>query len=140
MSAVVEMLPDGSARLQFTFDRWVVDQLKLKIPASERHYFPPEKTWAIRAPWVPTAIGILGTAFADEIEIIAPRAAPATPSTIATDPVYAELCLLPTAPNALVRVAYRELAKLHHPDRGGDTAAMQKINRAFETLQARGVA
>ncbi|NLU91369.1 J domain-containing protein [Chitinophaga sp. Ak27] len=30
-----------------------------------------------------------------------------------------------------VKVLYRELAKTHHPDRGGDTATMQAINTAY---------
>lgn len=38
-----------------------------------------------------------------------------------------------------LKAEYRRLAMLHHPDRGGDTATMQKINaeyaRLFETLK-----
>ena len=30
-----------------------------------------------------------------------------------------------------VKARYRDLAKLHHPDRGGDTATMQAINAAY---------
>jgi hypothetical protein len=39
-----------------------------------------------------------------------------------------------------LKAEYRRLAMLHHPDRGGDTATMQEINRqysdALERLQA----
>jgi hypothetical protein len=42
-------------------------------------------------------------------------------------------------PPEIIVICYRELSKRHHPDRGGDTAAMQKINAAFDRLKARGV-
>lgn len=35
---------------------------------------------------------------------------------------------------AAVQLARRELAKLHHPDRGGDTRAMQRVNIAADAL------
>ena len=57
--------------------------------------------------------------------------APAAPLTEA----YATLHLLPSAPPELVTAAYRTLAQLHHPDRGGDTGAMIVINRAVEILR-----
>ena len=47
---------------------------------------------------------------------------------------YVTLHLLPSAPPELVKVAYRCLAQIHHPDHGGDTAAMQRINAAFKLL------
>jgi len=57
--------------------------------------------------------------------------APAAPLTEA----YATLHLLPSAPPELVTAAYRTLAQLHHPDRGGDTGAMSAINQAVEILR-----
>ena len=33
-----------------------------------------------------------------------------------------------------IKQAYRKLASKHHPDKGGDTAAFQKIQQAYETL------
>lgn len=49
---------------------------------------------------------------------------------------YTALFLLPDAPAPLVKAAYRELAKLHHPDAGGTTEGMQKINEAYRQLAA----
>ena len=49
---------------------------------------------------------------------------------------YVTLHLLPSAPPELVKVAYRCLAQIHHPDHGGDTAAMQRINAAYRRLAA----
>jgi len=33
-----------------------------------------------------------------------------------------------------IKQAYRKLASVHHPDKGGDTAHFQKIQQAYETL------
>ena len=49
---------------------------------------------------------------------------------------YAALHLLPSAPPELIKAAYRALSRLNHPDHGGDTVAMQKINKAYEVLAA----
>jgi len=48
---------------------------------------------------------------------------------------YGVLHLLPSAPPELVTVAYRTLAQLHHPDRGGDAAAMVRLNQAVAILR-----
>lgn len=47
----------------------------------------------------------------------------------------AELYLLPNAPAEVVTAVYRTLCKVHHPDTGGDTAVMQRINAAMEVLR-----
>ena len=49
---------------------------------------------------------------------------------------YDTLYLQPGAPLALIHAAYRTLAKLHHPDLGGDTAAMAEINTAYHLVLA----
>lgn len=49
---------------------------------------------------------------------------------------YAVLHLLPSAPPELIKAAYRTLAQLHHPDHGGDTSAMQRINIAYKEIGA----
>jgi len=48
---------------------------------------------------------------------------------------YGVLHLLPSAPPELVTVAYRTLAQLHHPDRGGDAATMVQLNQAVAILR-----
>lgn len=40
------------------------------------------------------------------------------------------LSVEPTATREQIELRYRELARLHHPDRGGDAAMMTKINAA----------
>jgi len=36
-----------------------------------------------------------------------------------------------------VKTTYRQLALLHHPDKGGDTATMQHINREYAFITAK---
>lgn len=46
----------------------------------------------------------------------------------------ATLFVADDAPLEVVRGAYRALAKIYHPDRGGDAGSMRLINRAYEVL------
>jgi hypothetical protein len=50
---------------------------------------------------------------------------------------YATLHLQPTAPPELIHSAWRCLAKLYHPDHGGNLSQMQKLNAAYEELRQR---
>ena len=47
---------------------------------------------------------------------------------------YDVLGVHPTAPTAEVRQAYVDQARRHHPDRGGDPAAMRAVNEAWAAL------
>lgn len=40
-----------------------------------------------------------------------------------------------SADPAAIKKAYRDLARINHPDRGGDAETMKKINEAYEVLQ-----
>ncbi|ABM63032.1 DNA-J related domain-containing protein [Halorhodospira halophila] len=53
------------------------------------------------------------------------------------DADLAELGLSPGARPSEIRRRYRRLAMRHHPDRGGDTATLQRINDAYQRLMAR---
>jgi len=47
---------------------------------------------------------------------------------------YKTLNISQTATIAEIKQAYKNLAKEYHPDKGGDTIAMQQINEAYEIL------
>lgn len=47
---------------------------------------------------------------------------------------YQVLFLDPTAPEEIVKVVYKYLAQRLHPDRGGSTEAMARLNRAYEEI------
>ena len=49
--------------------------------------------------------------------------------------LYAVLGVDPDADTATIRRAYRELARRHHPDFGGDNREMVVINDAWHTLR-----
>ena len=48
---------------------------------------------------------------------------------------YAVLWLRPGAPWAVIKAAYRGLASIHHPDKGGDGTTMQQLNAAYAILR-----
>jgi DnaJ-domain-containing protein 1 len=54
-----------------------------------------------------------------------------TPASMGQDP-YAILGVTQTAPREVIEAAYRALARMYHPDKGGSTAAMQRINQAYD--------
>ena len=45
------------------------------------------------------------------------------------------LCVTRAAPMEVIHAAYRALAKIYHPDAGGDVRKMQEINVAWEDLK-----
>lgn len=53
------------------------------------------------------------------------------------DDPYAVLHLRPTAPPAIIRAAWRELAKSLHPDRGGDVEQFKRAKAAYDQLMAK---
>lgn len=56
-----------------------------------------------------------------------PSAAPTTAHTT--------LHLLPTAPPEVVRAAYKALAIMYHPDKGGNADKMRAVNAAMDSLK-----
>jgi DnaJ-domain-containing protein 1 len=53
------------------------------------------------------------------------------------DDAFALLYVSPQAPPEVIEAAFRALAKQYHPDRGGSTAQMQRLNLAREQLLSR---
>lgn len=51
---------------------------------------------------------------------------------------YAVLHVANDAPLEVCEAAYKALTKKHHPDLGGDTATMQRLNGAIELIRNRG--
>lgn len=47
---------------------------------------------------------------------------------------YRVLYLRPDAPPEVIRAAYRALANLYHPDKGGDGVRMAELNVAYEQI------
>ena len=50
---------------------------------------------------------------------------------------YQILKVHPSAKLEEIKKAYRKLVKIHHPDKGGDSAIMLEVNSAWEILKKR---
>ncbi len=126
------------AELRFPFDRLLVDALKAEIPVHARTYDPDRKVWTVTPAYVAVAFRLMHLTFADvEIEDLGEsgrRSSDRAPH--AGDP-YRTLHLRPTAPPELVTAAHRCLAKLNHPDRGGDHDAMLAVSSTGSTPAGR---
>ncbi len=131
---------DGRVALAFPYDKGAVAALKLGIPAGDRGFHRGTKIWTVSASWAERAVMLLRFHFPD-LEVSRPDARAAPPAPLReTDPVFAALHLLPNAPPELVEAAYRVLARLMHPDLGGDGERMAELNRAVAELRRKGAA
>lgn len=130
----ITLTRDGRAELRFPYDATFIDRLKATVPAYARTYSPESKTWTISPAYVDVAARLMFAVFPD-VEIMEHARPGSSDRAPHAGDAYTVLHLLPTAPPELVTTAHRCLAKLHHPDRGGSTAAMQAINAAAEALK-----
>jgi len=122
--------PDGSAAdVTFPYSAYVVAELKRAVPAPLRTYDPDSRTWTIAGRYV-SFDQVFG-----EVDIEGSGSGAADRGRPTSGDPYVVLHLLPTAPPELVSAAHKCLAKLHHPDAGGSTAVMQRINRAVESIR-----
>ena len=125
---------DGAVTLTFPFDAWLVDALKGEVPGHARTYAPDTRAWTIAPAYAGIAIRLMYQAFTD-VEVIDAAAGPGFDR--GGDPREAALVVLhlrPSAPPELVDAAYRTLARLNHPDRGGDHDAMLALNQAYDAI------
>jgi len=126
----------------------LVSTIKSFIPPVFRAYVPEKKRWTVAAEaaaeldnWLDYCRHSLG-AIVTRLDQHAGGGQQQwwTPPRIRRQPskdeLFARLYLLPSAPPQLVKAAYRELAKLNHPDKGGDEEAMKLLNEAYAKLAA----
>jgi hypothetical protein len=131
----ITRLWDSSVRLQFPYDAGLIDALKAGIPVHARTYDPVAKAWTVTGRYVPVAFRLMAAVFPDVDVVEQTSAGSADRDRHAGEDPWVILHLRPTAPPELVRAAHRCLAKLNHPDRGGDYDAMLAINDAAEALR-----
>lgn len=134
-----EFHPSGDVDLTFTYSADIVAELKAVIPPFARSYNGQTRTWTVAAGFAWLGVNILKKWFGTAgVAVIDHK--PPTPIR-QSDPHYSTLYVMPNAPACVVEAAYRALAKEHHPDRGGSTATMQRINDAYDAIsRKRGVA
>jgi hypothetical protein len=122
-----------------------VSTLKEFIHAYSRSYEPTTRKWFIDEDaydqlfqWLDYAHAELGARVEWQTSGASDRKReepPPRPRQTPGDP-YQTLHLLPSAPPEVVKAAYKALAMKLHPDHGGDTEAMQRINDAYRRLAA----
>ena len=129
----------------------LVRSFKSRVDWQARRFDPHEKVWHLtRAAGGELRLWLLAHVAVDQRRLVgltlddlleddeptAPPPPPPRPSPVrGPSSPYDVLWLRPGAPPELVKAAYRALAQLHHPDRGGDHEAMVAINRAFDALR-----
>jgi hypothetical protein len=129
MVAEIEYLDDGAIIFRVPFRRLWVDTVKQGVPSDHRGWDPDMKAWTVWPPYAETVLVFTRQTFGSVREV---NKADQT----ADDHVHI-LHLRETAPLELIESAYRTLAKICHPDRGGDHATMRQINSAYEALRER---
>ena len=135
INALVLPHDDERFALRTAFDRDFVEALKLAIPAPYREWSPEKKTWYIHQEYDEMLIDLVGSRGG---RVIDKRPVTAGVAVI-PGPLQAActlLCVSPDAPLSVAEAAYKALAKRHHPDVGGDTEMMQRLNNALATFKA----
>ncbi len=129
--------PDGSAAdVTFPYEAFVVAEIKRVVPAWLRSYDPDSRTWTVDGRYVHLVYHVLAQVFGD-VDVEGSRAGTADRGRPARDDPYVVLHLLPTAPDEVVTVVYRTLARLNHPDCGGEHDAMLALNQAYDAIGGR---
>lgn len=115
-----------------------IDDLKREIPHRSRKWDGAAKRWMLKEDQIEVVTGLLAIhglryEYQDEPQEETPvhRQLPMNREQAART-----LYLLPTAPPFVIQAAYKALAKQLHPDAGGSTEQMQRINAAMEILRA----
>ena len=98
------------------------------------------KCWYTPARYVPTVIEIAKRQM--NLHLASPgvfrgfelRAAPGSAPRV--DPDWDKLCVLPGSPIEVVKAAYKALAFICHPDRGGNAEHFKELTAAFERITA----
>lgn len=142
----VDRYDDATLLIRFPYSADLVAELKGELPRWARRWDPDAKGWRVALSLYSVARSVIAS-HTGESWYVTPaaramlegRGAGGQPSTSrspeAREP-FTTLHLLPTAPDEVVQAAYRALALLHHPDRGGNRATMARINSAFESVKA----
>lgn len=136
MTVLIRYQANGDILLRAPYNPDFLHDLKQLIPARHREWLPDDRLWHISARFAPDAT-VLARSWFDAVEIIPHRRAqdPGHPPSPKTIDSLARLHLRETAPWPVVEAAYKALARLHHPDKGGDQTTMKHINAAYTNLK-----
>ena len=126
-AAVLRSNLDGWVRVVTPYNANFVDALKADISPSHRKWDPANKSWLVNDAYLEELLVILRDHY-DEVRTdldAKPRYG---------DSPYKVMHLMPTAPDVLVKSAYRLLSMSVHPDRGGSDEIQVRLNLAYEEI------
>ena len=135
--AQCRMTAFGEAVVTFPYNALLVADLKECVPFRFRTFDPSTKAWTVSHKYAHLAISLLLERFPDADVLRRSRFDAKSQTRNARGDHFAVLHLLPSAPPALIDAPFRCLAKIHHPDVGGDPAAMRRLSEAREALGRR---
>lgn len=134
--------------LTFPYSKTFVTFLKREIPHSERHYSPKTKAWQVHTRYL-TRLCRFGRKCFEQIEyqslptryrlaldrVLAREDETATVQVLSEEQaLYAKLFLLPSAPDSLLKSAYKCLAGEYHPDKGGCAEKFMVLQEAYNEI------
>lgn len=114
-----------------------IESLKSSINYRKRKWDPTGKRWLFHDDAIDDVILELSLHRIDfDMKETRERAKERPSTAIMTrQQAAAELYLLPDAPADVITAVFRVLAKQYHPDMGGSTEQMQRLNAAMEVLR-----
>ena len=126
--ATLTMVLDGKMmQLEAGFNEEFVASLRKSIQSKKRYYDPGDNSWFIVSDQYDKLAFLLDKYFDDTVLVN-------FPTQLASADSWGKLHLTEGAPLDVVRAVYKTLAKLHHPDRGGDPTLMAAINDAYRDI------
>ena len=126
--AYIRDKPDG-VEIKTPYHQDWLDDLKRIIPSGARKWLPERMVWWVASKFKDEALEICKEYF--QVVFENEEGKPRAPK----EGNYRALFLIPGAPKELVKAAYRSLALLYHPDKGGDGEKMKEINEAYNQLK-----
>lgn len=127
-AAILKSDRPGWVKVVTPYNKSFVQDLKDEIPPGHRMWDAALKCWYVNDVYLDELITCVKHFYKNVETDLLQSEAPA-----GTGP-YAELHLLSSAPNELIKKAYQLLAFKAHPDSGGSDAAFKKLNGAYEVI------
>lgn len=122
----------------------VAEELRRLVPARRLDYDPLRNVWRITGTyWLALRRSLVEDLGLGPVREYGSRAeyeaanpeSPTSAPAVHHQEAFETLFLLPGAPASVVEAAYRALAKIHHPDRGGDPKRMSVLNAAYSAIR-----
>jgi hypothetical protein len=110
-----------------------IDALKENVCPSDRKYDAENRRWLFCHEAMPDVFETLDAYGIGYDGANTPP--PPPPGLVNRQIALTELFLLPNAPADVITAVFRVLAKKYHPDMGGSTEKMQRLNAAMEVLK-----